>query len=83
MTTRWAELLMGSGDGYELWLNGRMLASRLELRRTSFPDQERYEVDLKKGRNELLVKVSQKEIQWWGFHARFRNLQAPLLASNS
>jgi hypothetical protein len=78
-----ATLLLGSGDGFELWLNGELLGSKLGLRRTSFADQESFRVRLKKGKNHLQVKVAQKEIQWWGFHARFTGLEQPLLASNA
>ncbi|MES2202321.1 MAG: SGNH/GDSL hydrolase family protein [candidate division FCPU426 bacterium] len=75
-----AELLLGSGDGFEVWLNGSLLARRLDLRRVSYPDQERLMVHLKKGKNRLMIKVAQKQVEWWGFHARFAGLSEALLA---
>jgi hypothetical protein len=75
-----ALLLLGSGSGIEARLNGRPLLSKLDLERDSAPDQERIPVFLDKGVNELWVKVTQKKVRWWGFHARFSGLREPLLA---
>lgn len=74
-----AELLLGSDDGFALWLNGECLASRLEICRGVVPDSDAFPVRLRKGRNVLLVKISQAG-GGWGFCVRFRGLQSSLSA---
>lgn len=73
-----AELLVGSDDGYALWLNGQTLATRLDLARGCQPDQERIPVTLRHGRNVLLMKITQGGGQW-GFCLRFAGLAHDLL----
>lgn len=77
-----ADLLLGSDDGFALWLNGECLASRLETYRGVVPDSDAFPVRLRKGRNVLLVKISQAGGAW-GFCVRFRGLQSSLSAFRS
>ena len=73
-----AELLLGSDDGFAVYLNGARLASRLDLQRGVVPDQDRIKVRFKKGRNLLLLKISQGSGNW-GFCVRFAGLVHPLI----
>lgn len=54
----WAKLAFGSGDGLQVWWNGRKVLSRNASRQAA-PDQDRVVVDLAPGENRLLLKVSQ------------------------
>jgi lysophospholipase L1-like esterase len=72
------ELLLGSDDGFALWLNGEALASKLDLGRAVVADQDRIPVTLARGRNYLLLKVAQGGGQW-GFCARFAGLARPVV----
>jgi hypothetical protein len=74
-----AELLLGSDDGFALWLNGQQLGSSLALARGVTVDSDRFPVWLHKGRNVLLLKITQGNGSW-GFCARFHGLQSPLSA---
>jgi Protein of unknown function (DUF1549)/Protein of unknown function (DUF1553)/Planctomycete cytochrome C len=49
-------LSLGSDDAIRLWINGREVLSR-KVGRAAAPDQEKVQLPLKKGRNELLMKI--------------------------
>jgi len=51
---------LGSGDGMAVWLNGKQLLVK-DVQREAAPNQERLTLDLKKGRNDLLVKIYNHE----------------------
>ncbi len=51
-----ATLLLGTDDGHKLWLNGK-LVSTSRAHRAAQPEQERIRVQLKKGKNLLLLKI--------------------------
>jgi putative membrane-bound dehydrogenase-like protein len=50
------ELAIGSDDGVKVWVNGD-LVHRSHQHRAAEPDQERVRAHLRKGRNEVLVKL--------------------------
>ncbi|MBQ7394978.1 MAG: carbohydrate binding domain-containing protein [Lentisphaeria bacterium] len=56
-------LSVGSDDGYIIYLNGREIGRSLTARALS-PDQEQYQVTLKKGTNILLIKTLQESGFW-------------------
>lgn len=61
-------LLTGSDDSLRVWINGELVVSRLVLRGAS-PDQETTPALLRRGKNTVLVEVS----NWgggWGFYFR-------------
>lgn len=58
-----AMLLMGSDDGVKAWLNGAVVHSH-NVDRAEVVDQDVAPVTLKKGANELLLKVSQGGAGW-------------------
>jgi hypothetical protein len=74
-----AELLLGSDDGFAVWLNGSQVGANLEIGRWAQPDSDRLPVRLKKGRNVLLVKITQMSGEW-GFCVRFKGLRTPIWA---
>jgi len=74
-----AELLLGSDDGFAVWLNGEAVGANLEIGRWVQPDSDRFAVRLRKGRNVLLVKITQVGGEW-GFCVRFSGLKAPVWA---
>ncbi|MEI6150780.1 MAG: hypothetical protein WCS01_16920, partial [bacterium] len=74
-----AELLLGSDDGFAVWLNGNPVGTNLEVGRSAQPDSDRFPVRLKKGRNVLLVKITQMGGEW-GFCVRFKGLRTPIWA---
>lgn len=49
-------LSLGSDDAIKLWCNGELLLAN-DVRRGAKPDQERVELALRSGRNDLLIKV--------------------------
>jgi len=55
------ELRIGSDDGYKLWLNHALVAEQ-NVYRAMEMDQETYKVKLNKGKNLILLKVTQD----WG-----------------
>ena len=61
----------GSDDGNKVWLNGDVVHANNAVRPAA-PGQDRAEVSLKQGWNNLLVKVTQGGGEW-SFCARFRN----------
>lgn len=56
-----AELRLGCKNAWKLWANGRLLFGRDEYHRGMEIDQYRMPVDLKAGKNTILVKVCQNE----------------------
>lgn len=74
-----ASLLVGSDDGFALWLNGEELADQVALRRGLAVDQDRIPVRLRRGANVLMIKVSQGG-GGWGVCVRFSGLAASVAA---
>jgi len=64
---------VGSDDGIKAWLNGE-LVHRNNVPRGVSPGEDKIEVSLKKGRNTLLLKVT-NDLYGWGACARFRSLE--------
>ena len=63
-----AALLLGSDDGVKAWLNGTVVHSN-NVDRGDVPDQDMAPIQLHKGTNELMLKVSQGG-GGWSAHAR-------------
>jgi hypothetical protein len=63
-----ARLEIGSDDGIKVWLNFRLVDSHNGTRALT-PGEDKMDVNLSRGWNELLVKVTQHD-QGWGFCAR-------------
>ncbi len=68
---RQALLAIGSDDGYKMWLNGQLVGT-VEEERGAVPDNEMYPVELKQGKNLLMVKLLQS-IGGWECCVRFLN----------
>ncbi len=66
-----AQFLMSSNTPLRVWLNGRSVLERKEARRFQ-PDADRFEAELAKGTNRLLVKLSSVPDAVPEFHARIR-----------
>ena len=58
-----ALLAVGSDEGVRVWLNGKLVLSRDELR-SLVPDEDQMEVDMIAGENSLLIKVPQQMGRW-------------------
>jgi CubicO group peptidase (beta-lactamase class C family) len=58
----------GSDDGIRVWLNGELVLSNW-ISRTPHPDDDIVLLPLKKGKNELLIKIQNKR-GGWGFYCR-------------
>jgi hypothetical protein len=56
-------LSLGSDDGLVVWLNGKNILSQ-NVDRACAPDQARVTLDLKPGKNDLLLKVTQGNGDW-------------------
>ena len=69
-TARKAVIWAGSNDGCKIWLNGRQVYSVLRMRKPKL-GQDRVEVQLQAGWNEVLLKVPQRQGQW-GFYFDLR-----------
>ncbi len=54
---------LGSDDGLAVWLNGKKLVAQ-NVARACAPDQARVVLDLKAGKNDLLLKVTQGSGDW-------------------
>lgn len=50
------ELRLGTDDSFKLWLNGKLIAEN-KITRGVAPDQDRVNLELEEGENELLLKV--------------------------
>ena len=75
MGQRDAELRLGCKNGWKIWLNGQPVFERDEYHRGMEIDQYRMPVELRPGRNEILVKLCQDEQRkpWtteWEFQLR-------------
>jgi hypothetical protein len=64
-------LLLGSDDGCKVWLNGEVVWEK-KVDRALQADQDRVEVELKKGPNNLLIKLQQQGGDL-GWAVRFAN----------
>jgi hypothetical protein len=68
-----AELRLGSGNAWKVWLNGKFLFGRDEYHRGSRLDQYTLPIRLEKGTNTLLVKLAQNEqTETWTVDWRFQ-----------
>jgi HEAT repeat protein len=56
-------LEVGSDDGVKIWLNGEVVLAQNVIRALT-PGQDKIEVDLKEGWNQLLLKVTQGGGEW-------------------
>jgi hypothetical protein len=63
---RQARLSAGSDDGVKIWLNGKLVVSN-NVARGASPGQEKADVQLVRGRNEVLIKITQG-MGGWGFY---------------
>lgn len=66
-----AQFLMASNTPLRVWLNGKSVFERAEARRIQ-PDSDRFEAELAKGTNRLLVQLSSVPDAAPEFHARIR-----------
>ena len=64
------QILLGSDDGVAVWINGKQVHHN-PAARSLFLDQDKFAVDLKKGDNRCLVKITQG-IGNWGFSIRIK-----------
>ncbi len=68
-----AEIRLGSENAWKIWLNGQFLFGRDEYHRGREIDQYRLPVQLKAGRNTILVKVCQDEkVEEWTVEWQFQ-----------
>jgi hypothetical protein len=79
-TARTAQVRLGCKNGWKVWVNGKLLFARDEYHRAAEIDQYRLPVELKAGRNVLLVKCCQNEQteDWtkeWEFQLRITDGQ--------
>jgi hypothetical protein len=87
-TAQKAELRLGCKNGWKVWLNGQLIFARDEYHRGAKLDQYKLPVDLKAGKNQLLVKCCQNEQKetWtveWEFQLRIcDSTGTAILASN-
>jgi HEAT repeat protein len=58
-----AQLLLGSDDGVQAWLNGAVVHSN-NIDRFAVPDQDRAPIKLKQGANLLMLKITQGGGGW-------------------
>ena len=58
-----AAIRFGSNDGFRLWVNGSLVASE-DLQRPSTYDQNTVGVQLQKGFNSILFKITQSRDRW-------------------
>lgn len=56
-----ARIAVGSGNGIRVWVNGKQVLAR-DGRRTLTLDEDLVDVDLKKGDNQLLLKVASTDL---------------------
>lgn len=67
------QLRLGTPNAWKLWVNGKLVFAREEYHRGTKMDQYRVSADLKKGDNEILVKVCQNEqTQDWAQRYQFQ-----------
>ena len=56
-------ITLGSDDGARVWINGELVYSK-HIWRAAVPDDEFLDVQLKEGKNTLLVKVENRGAGW-------------------
>jgi hypothetical protein len=83
---RTVELRLGGKNAWKVWLNGKFLFGRDEYHRGQEIDQYRMPAELKRGKNTILVKVSQNEQKedWtkeWEFQLRITDALGTPIAS--
>jgi hypothetical protein len=61
-----AILALGSNDGLKAWFNGQQVLSH-QISRGAEPDQEKSNISLKKGWNQLLLRVTNEGGSWGAF----------------
>ncbi|MBC7817450.1 MAG: HEAT repeat domain-containing protein, partial [Planctomycetaceae bacterium] len=66
-----AQFLVSSNAPLRVWLNGKSVLERAEPRRFQ-PDSDRFEAELAKGTNRLLIELGNTPEASTEFHARFR-----------
>lgn len=86
-SVRLIELRLGCKDGWKLWFNGKFIFGRDEYHRGAEIDQYRMPVELKPGKNTLLVKCCQNEQieDWtveWEFQLRITDSQGTPIVSS-
>jgi ribosomal protein L11 methylase PrmA len=69
------ELRLGTPNGWKLWVNGQSLFAHEEYHQSARMDQYRTPVQLKAGKNAILLKICQNEqdqdwAQEWKFQIR-------------
>jgi hypothetical protein len=57
---------IGSNDGVKLWINGKLVHTN-QIARKAEPNQDILTVNLKKGKNDILIKIDQTG-GGWGFY---------------
>jgi len=57
---------IGSNDGVKLWINGELVLSN-QIARKAEPNQDILTINLKKGKNDVLIKIDQTG-GGWGFY---------------
>ena len=77
--TREMELRVGSDDDVKAWLNGDLVLSH-QADRAAAPDQNTVPVTLRKGENQLLLKICNRQYSW-GFYARIVDPNTPRYGS--
>lgn len=70
-----AEIRLGTHNGFKVWLNGQLLFGREEYHMGMEIDQYRVPCQLRRGKNNLLLKICQNEqteswAQTWSFQLR-------------
>jgi hypothetical protein len=56
-------LSFGSDDGIKIWLNGKQIFAK-NVKRACMPDEDKVEIELEKGWNDCLVKITQATGGW-------------------
>lgn len=84
---RAAEIRLGSKNGWKVWFNGKYLFGRDEYHRGAELDQYKLPVQLRPGRNTVLVKLTQNEQKedWtveWEFQLRITDPAGRVLRSH-
>ena len=57
---------IGSNDGVKLWINGKLVLTN-QIARKAQPNQDKITVNMKKGKNDILIKIDQIG-GGWGFY---------------
>jgi hypothetical protein len=68
---RKVKILAGSDDALRVWINGRLVLQALALR-AAHPDQDAATIELRQGKNEVVVEVSQGTGSW-GLYLRLED----------